>query len=114
MLRVMLELAGHVVYDAADGARGLELLNVERPDVGIIDIGLPRMDGYQVARRIRGEPHGRGMLLVALTGNSAPSDRTITPDDGFDYHLIKPIDLDQLARLLGETTEGSSRAEFSS
>ena len=53
MLRMMLELAGHVVYDAADGVRGLELLNTMRPDVGIIDIGLPRMDGYQVARRIR-------------------------------------------------------------
>ena len=73
MLRMMLELAGHVVYDAADGARGLELLETMRPDVGIIDIGLPRMDGYQVARRIRDLPHGRDMLLLALTGYGSPS-----------------------------------------
>ena len=56
---MMLELAGHVVYDAADGVGGLELLDVVHPDVGIIDIGLPSMDGYQVARQIREEPHGR-------------------------------------------------------
>ena len=74
MLRMMLELAGHVVYDAADGVRGLELLDVVRPDVGIIDIGLPEMDGYQVARRIREEPHGRGMLLLALTGFGGTAD----------------------------------------
>ena len=74
MLRMMLELAGHVVYDAADGVRGLELLNAVRPDVAIIDIGLPRMDGYQVAKRIREQPHGRGMLLLALTGYGSPSD----------------------------------------
>ena len=114
MLRMTLELAGHEVYEAADGARGLELLNVGRPDVGIIDIGLPRMDGYQVARRIREAPHGRGMLLVALTGEPPSSDATIAPEDGFDYHLIKPIDFDQLARLLSETAEGLSQAERSS
>jgi signal transduction histidine kinase/CheY-like chemotaxis protein len=102
MLRMMLELAGHVVYDAADGVRGLELLNVLRPDVGIIDIGLPRMDGYQVAKRIREEPHGRGMLLLALTGYGSRGDAHHPPENGFDYHLVKPVDPDQLARLLSE------------
>jgi two-component system, sensor histidine kinase len=114
MLRMMLELAGHAVYDAADGARGLELLDVVRPDVAIIDIGLPRMDGYQVAKRIREEPHGRGMLLLALTGYSAPSDATLASQHGFDHHLVKPIDLDQLTRLLNEPAEGSSPAALSS
>jgi len=113
MLRMMLELAGHVVYDAADGIRGLELLSVVRPDVGIIDIGLPRMDGYQVAKRIREAPHGRRMLLLALTGYSAPGDANLASERGFDYHIVKPIDLDQLARLLSETAEGSSQAELS-
>lgn len=102
MLRMMLELAGHVVYDAADGVRGLELLNVVRPDVGIIDISLPRMDGYQVAKRIREEPHGRGMLLLALTGYGSPGDADGSSEHGFDYHLVKPVDPDQLARLLSE------------
>ena len=100
MLRMMLELAGHVVYDAADGARGLELLETMRPDVGIIDIGLPRMDGYQVARRIRDLPHGRDMLLLALTGYGSPADAQAAAEHGFDHHLVKPVDPDQLARLL--------------
>ena len=100
MLRMMLELAGHSVYDAADGPRGLELLSVVRPDVGIIDIGLPRMDGYQVAKRIREDPHGRGMLLLALTGYSSAGDIQRSSEHGFDYHLVKPIDPDRLALLL--------------
>jgi two-component system, sensor histidine kinase len=108
MLRMVLELAGHVVYDAADGVRGLELLKVVRPDVGIIDIGLPRMNGYQVAQRIREEPHGRDMLLVALTGYSSPDDQHRSSACGFDYHLVKPVDPDQLTSLLSEGAEGSA------
>jgi signal transduction histidine kinase/ActR/RegA family two-component response regulator len=107
MLRMMLELAGHVVYDAADGIRGLELLNVVRPDAAIIDIGLPGLDGYQVARKIRAEPHGRGMLLLALTGYDSPGDAARASEHGFDYHLVKPVDPDHLARLLSESAEGS-------
>jgi signal transduction histidine kinase/ActR/RegA family two-component response regulator len=102
MLRMMLQLAGHVVYDAADGVRGLELLNVVRPDVGIIDISLPGMDGYQLARRIREEPFGRDMLLLAMTGYSGPGDADRSLEHGFDYHLVKPVDLDQIVRLLSE------------
>jgi len=97
---MVLELAGHVVYDAADGLRGLELLHVARPDAAVIDIGLPGMDGYQVARRIRDEPHGRGMLLLALTGYDSAGDAARAAEHGFDYHLIKPVDPDHLARLL--------------
>lgn len=107
MLRMMLQLAGHVVYDAADGVRGLELLNQVRPDVGIIDIGLPRMDGHEIAKRIRAEPHGRGMLLIALTGAGSPGDADRSFEHGFDFHLVKPVDPDQLARLLSEVAEVS-------
>ncbi len=102
MLRMTLELAGHTVYDAADGIRGLELLKVARPDVAIIDIGLPRLNGYEVARRIRQEPHGRGMLLLALTGYDAPGDALRSKAHGFDHHLVKPVDPDRLANLLSE------------
>jgi two-component system CheB/CheR fusion protein len=105
MLRMMLQLDGHVVYDAADGASGLELLNRVRPDVGIIDISLPDMDGYQVAERIREEPHGRDMLLLALTGYSCDAVRS--SECGFDHQLLKPIDPDVLERLLSEGTESS-------
>lgn len=103
MLRMMLELAGHVVYEAADGASGLELVNAERPDVGIIDIGLPRMDGYQVARRIRALPHGRDMLLLALTGYGSPADVKRSEEHGFDRHLVKPVDPDFLTRVIHQT-----------
>ncbi len=113
MLRMMLQLAGHEVYDAADGVRGLELLNAVRPDVGIIDISLPRMDGYQVAERIRENAHGRGMLLVALTGYGSPEDSKQSLERGFDHHLIKPIDPDHLAQLISDgahaSWEGASR-----
>jgi two-component system, sensor histidine kinase len=106
-LRIVLERAGHVVYDVADGVRGLELLNKVHPDVGIVDISLPIMDGYQVAKRIRQEPHGRGMLLFALTGGGSPDDSNHPSDHGFDYHLVKPVDTDHLARLISEGAAGS-------
>jgi len=102
MLRLMLELAGHVVYDAADGVRGLELLEAEHPDVAIVDIGLPGLDGYQVARRIREHPNGRAMLLLALTGYGVPSADEQSAKAGFDRYLIKPVDPDMLMRLLSE------------
>ena len=101
MLRMMLELAGHAVYDAPDGIRGLELLDVVRPDVAIIDVGLPMMDGYQVARRIRELPYGRDMLLLALTGYGSPADMKRSAEHGFDHHLVKPIDPDRLTTLIG-------------
>jgi signal transduction histidine kinase len=107
MLRMMLELAGHVVYDASDGLRGLELLNTVRPDAAIIDISLPRMNGYQVAKRIREDPHGRGMLLLALTGYGSPGDSQRSSEHGFDHHLVKPVDADHLAQLLSEGAEVS-------
>jgi signal transduction histidine kinase/ActR/RegA family two-component response regulator len=102
MLRMMLEIAGHAVYDAPDGVRGLELLNVVRPDVAIIDIGLPRMDGYEVAKRIREQPHGRGLLLLALTGYASLEDAKRASEHGFDHHLVKPVDPNRLASLIGQ------------
>src|SRR4029077_18528573 len=83
-LRMMLELAGHAVFDAADGVRGLELLNMVRPDVGIIDVSLPGLDGYQIARRVREEAHGRDMLLLALTGDGSLATTGLSPEHGFD------------------------------
>ena len=106
-LRMMLELAGHVVYEATDGVRGIELLNVVRPHVAIIDVSRPGMDGYHVARRIREKPQGRGMLLLALTGHGSPGDSKHSLEHGFDCHLVKPVDPDYLARLIGEGVEGA-------
>jgi two-component system, sensor histidine kinase len=102
MLRMTLELSGHIVHDAPDGERGLKLLDVVRPDVGIIDISLPVMDGYEVARRIRAEPQGQDMLLLAMTGYDAPDAGTYARAQGFDYHLVKPVDPDYLSRLISD------------
>ncbi len=100
MFRMMLELAGHHVFEAADGVDGLRLLETEHLEVAIIDIGLPGIDGYEVARRIRERPNGRAMLLLALTGYGFPSDYERSAAAGFDYHLVKPVDPYELARLL--------------
>ncbi len=105
-LRMMLELAGHVVYDVDDGVRGIELLNVVRPNVGIIDVSRPSIDGYEVARRIREKPEGRGMLLLALTGDGSPGGSMHSLEHGFDYHLARPVDQDHLARLISEAVDG--------
>ena len=104
-LRMALERAGHEVYDAADGLRGLELVSAVRPDVGIIEVALPVMDGYEVARRIRARPEGRTVLLLALIG--APDPSSDSSDHGFDHHLVKPVDLGHLARLVSGGAEAS-------
>ena len=100
MFRMLLELAGHRVFEAADGVDGLRLLETEHPEVAIIDIGLPGIDGYEVARRMRERPNGRGILLLALTGYGFPEDYERSTAAGFDHHLVKPVDPDELARLI--------------
>ena len=100
MLRLLLETEGHVVYDAADGDRGLALLDAASPDIAFIDIGLPGLSGYEVAQRIRAHRKGRAMMLVALTGYGRANDAHASTDAGFDLHLVKPINPDDLTRIL--------------
>jgi len=100
-LRLALELRGHRVVWAADGATGLEVLRRERPRLAVLDIGLPGMDGYELARRIR-EELGPGIVLVALTGYGRARDGDEAIRAGFDRHLIKPVDVDDLVRVLSE------------
>ena len=71
------------------------------PEVALLDIGMPKLDGYEVARRIRAQPWGRRITLVALTGWGQESDRRRSGEAGFDSHLVKPLDLDKLTELLG-------------
>ena len=99
-LRTTLERAGHLVYDAADVERGLELLKTVRPDVGIIDISAPFVDRGRVARRFRKARHGRNMVLVALGLPTSPAAAIGPSKDGFDFHVAKPVDGERLARLL--------------
>jgi signal transduction histidine kinase/CheY-like chemotaxis protein len=103
-LRALLEHSGHVVYEAADGQAGIDAALRVKPDVVLIDIGLPRVDGYEVARtlRARREVLGAGLRLVAVTGYGQPADQRRAREAGFDEHLVKPVDPAALQRALGE------------
>ncbi len=100
IFREMLEQSGHHVKDARDGQEGMAFILAERPDVALIDIGLPGMDGFEVARRVRAEL-GQSVLLVAMTGYGQKSDRLQALSAGFDTHLTKPIDIASVELLLG-------------
>ena len=95
-----IEPGGMLVYMANDGYAGVEALHRHRPQVAIVDIGLPGIDGYEVARRARTFARHGECLMVALTGYGAPEQRARALEAGFDVHLVKPVEADQLASLL--------------
>jgi CheY-like chemotaxis protein len=92
---------GIQVRTAHDGLRGVQLIEQKRPDVALVDIGLPGLDGYEVARRTRAVYGSDGIRLVALTGYGRAEDHAAVSAAGFDFHLVKPIDLGQLNEVLG-------------
>ena len=97
--RELLEQSGHHVKEARDGIEGLARILAEKPDVAIVDIGLPGMDGYEVARRVRAAL-GHSVLLVAMTGYGQESDRLRALSGGFDTHLTKPFDTKLVEQML--------------
>jgi signal transduction histidine kinase len=99
MLRFALQLAGHEIHEAHDGPSGLAAIQRERPDVALVDIGLPHFDGYELARKTRAVV-GTAVRLVALTGYGQPDDRRQALEAGFDVHLVKPVDPDALLAAL--------------
>jgi PAS domain S-box-containing protein len=103
-LRLLLALDGHEVDEAADGVTALEKIVARRPDVALVDIGLPSLDGYSIARAVRAAPQGKSLFLVALTGYGQPEDRQRAIDAGFDAHLVKPVEPDRLRQLLAAPT----------
>ena len=98
-LRVLLELEGHAVETAGEGQRALELVRTADPDIALVDIGLPGIDGHEVARRVRANG-GRRPVLIALTGYGQPEDHRRATEAGFDRMLVKPVDPVTLAALL--------------
>jgi PAS domain S-box-containing protein len=100
MLALWLELRGYETRTAHDGPSALEMLASFAPDVAVLDIGLPTMDGYELARRLRAEGRHPALKLVALTGFGQEADRQRARDAGFDVHVVKPVDLDRLAALI--------------
>jgi PAS domain S-box-containing protein len=99
-LRLLVESLGHRVVAAGDGRLGLDLALHHRPEVVLIDLGLPGLDGYEVARAVRESPGGKTMRLVAVTGYGQAGDRTRSKEAGFDAHVVKPVSQSLLSSLI--------------
>jgi two-component system CheB/CheR fusion protein len=110
MLCELLELSGFECHAAATGALGLAAINELQPDVALVDIGLPELDGLEVARQLRRDRRHDELLLVALTGYGQREDREAARRAGFDTHLVKPVDFDALLELLRTQTKPSAEA----
>ncbi|MES2535687.1 MAG: response regulator [Pseudomonadota bacterium] len=101
MMSLMLKAYGNRVLKAADGIEGLRIAAEGRPDIALVDIGLPGIDGYEVARRLRADPATRHIKLIALTGYGLQDDQRRAAEAGFDMHLVKPVNVDLLMQALG-------------
>jgi CheY-like chemotaxis protein len=99
-LAVLLRMTGNETRTAHDGLEAVEVAATFRPDVVLLDIGLPKLNGHDACRRIRAQPWGKDMVLVALTGWGQDEDRRQSKDAGFDHHMVKPVDFAELMGLL--------------
>ena len=108
MLCTMLTHTGLSCHGAADGWAALRLIDEVSPEIVLLDVGLPGMDGLEVARRIRANPRYRDLRLIALTGYGQASDRQATREAGFDYHLVKPVQPEELLAVLAHLRTSSS------
>ncbi|HYD74436.1 response regulator [Ramlibacter sp.] len=102
-LVALLSMLGHVVEGAADGREAVERAAGFQPDVVLLDLGLPVMDGFDVARQLRRDPRMAGVFIAALTGWGSEADRQRTAEAGFDAHLTKPVELAALETVLSRT-----------
>ena len=109
-LAMLLELGGHETHKAHDGLAAMEAAERLRPDALLLDIGLPKLNGYEVCSRIRKEPWGRDLLMVALTGWGQDEDRHRSREAGFDAHIVKPVDPGALLALLASSPAREVRA----
>ncbi|MGC1307747.1 MAG: PAS domain S-box protein [Phormidesmis sp.] len=101
-LEMLFEMTGDITQTAHDGLAAITATETFQPDIVLLDIGLPKLNGYEVARQIRQQPGGKGRLLIALTGWGQPEDRRKSSEAGFDAHMVKPIDHEALLQLLSE------------
>jgi CheY-like chemotaxis protein len=111
-LALLLRLMGNDVRTAPDGPAALAAAPAYRPDVVLLDLGLPRMSGYEVCRRLREGHFANGPLVVALTGYGQDEDRRRTREAGFDRHLVKPVNPDELRDVLAEGHGSPSSPAF--
>ncbi len=110
MMCHFLELAGFRCQSAGDGVAGLELIERIAPDVALVDVGLPGIDGFEIARRVRANPALDHTYLIAVTGYGQPSDRSRAVDAGFDAHVVKPVQPEGLVRLLARERDAEGAA----
>ena len=103
---MLLDMSGHQCRMAHDGPSGLEAALAWQPDVVLLDIGLPGLNGFEVARQIRQQPLLKNVVLVALTGYGLEADRQRSRDAGFDHHLVKPADFDEIEKILASLDQG--------
>ena len=109
MLKILLDMNGGATHVAYDGLEAVKLAEELRPEVILLDIGLPKIDGYEACRRIREHAWGRHMIVVALTGRGLDDDRAMSQSSGFDMHLVKPVEPELLLTVLAATPRGSQR-----
>jgi signal transduction histidine kinase len=114
MMSMMLAAQGLSVLTAGDGHDGVIAAKEHRPDIALVDIGLPGIDGYEVARRLRADPATAGMKLVALTGYGLAEDQRMALEAGFDMHLVKPVDMGQLMKAIAAFSQDSKAIAESS
>jgi CheY-like chemotaxis protein len=106
LLAEVLEARGLATRVAHDGPAALDVARSFDPELALLDIGLPEMDGYELARRLRAQPGGDRLRLIALTGYQATSDPEVTRGARFDAHLVKPVDIAKLESLVRELAPG--------
>lgn len=99
-LAMMLRIMGNDTQTAYDGQEGVRISDEFRPDVVLLDIGLPKLNGYEACRRIREQPWGKDIVLVAVTGWGQEDDRRRSQEAGFNFHMAKPVDIAALEELL--------------
>ena len=108
-LAVMLRIAGHDVRTAYDGQQALDVAETFKPSLALLDLGMPRVNGHDTARRLRETEHGRNIVIIALTGWGQPEDRNRSLAAGFDHHLVKPVAPSMLERLLAAPAREKKR-----
>ncbi len=110
-LGMMLGLMGNETRTAHDGLAAVEAAAAFRPDLILLDIGLPKLNGYEACRRIREQPWSEGMVIVALTGWGQEEDRRRSAEAGFDDHMVKPVEVDALGKLMATPARQGAAAD---
>jgi len=107
---IMLQTLGHEVHTATDGIQVLERAEQFKPEVIMLDIGMPKLDGFETARRLRQQAWARDTLLIAVTGWGHETDKRMSAEAGFNAHLVKPIEMPAILKLLDKVDEFKARS----